>query len=311
MSKETKVLILENIPCWYKLRWETKRCGIVLAIHRETLSLMEERLRKSRLVELVARECGLDGELFAPFNPNPNADIWGFGGAIHSLGERGEFREFAVPFPKVRTKTSATCTKCDGSLQNQHGFECLFCNGTGTQHVFNWHEGYRVGASIALVLHALQFPDTETSSGDYHLTQITLNIGREQHGICADVSPVLCTFLNVPRPEIHEAMIADAQQVMQQAHTRIFGRERYSRECRALLHDGQLIFDCPGDACGFYTTDSRSHYQRAVGCQMSDHNVDHAGQSLTLLAGFASFLGSVDQYLRGTYHIEKEKSAVA
>ncbi len=297
-TKEAKVLTLENMSCWYKMRWDSERCGVIFSIHRDAMPWLQERLQKSRLTEILAEECDLDGELFVRFNGDMSQPTCGFGDALQNIGIHGEFCEFLASYPCVRKDTSAVCTECGGTLKTEHGFDCFSCDKTGRTHVHDWHEGYRVGASIALVIHALQYPDIETTSGDYQLAQVCLGIGRDRHGIASDVSPVLCTFLNVPHKK-HAAMVSTAQKAMQQAHERIFGKEQYSRDCRASLHNGQLLFDCPGSACGFYTTDSRCCYLDGHGCQMSDHNVDQPGQSLTLLAGFASFLGSVDAHLSG------------
>jgi|GEM_PF-1995085 len=308
-KKEIKVLTLENIACWYKLRWDSNRCGVVFSIHKSAVAWVEDRLRRSRLVTMIEQECGLN-DLFNSFNPNlQEGKSCGFGGAIEPIDPRGDFFEFVVPYPQVRKQTGRVCVECSGTGENQlYDGGCFHCRKTGREYVYDWHEGYRVSASVALLFNTLQFPDEETLSGDYQLAEVSFLVEKTRFGIGADVSPTLCTFLNVPRPDIHDSMRESSCKDMNEAHLRIFGRELHKNECRASLReDGHLGFVCPGDACGFYTTDSRDGYSRCLGCKMSDHNVDQPGQLLTLLAGFASFLGSVDRFLSGTYSINPKK----
>lgn len=287
------------MPCWYKLRWHKEQCGVVIAMHDDIVVEVEHRLTGSHLVKLVAKSCGLDGDMFSAFKDNLREGILGFGGALKSLGVHGLFHEFVAPYPRVRKPTGKVCTECGGSQQSEYGGDCLYCDRTGKEYVHDWNEGYRVGASIALILNILQFPDTEITSDDYQLAQMLFQVGRQRNGIGADVSPVLCTFLNTASTKVCTSICKEAQETMNAAHLRIFGEERYKATCRAALDAGSLQFDCPGDACGFFTTDSRENYRRSSGCQMSDHNVDQPGQALTLLAGFASLWGSVDRHLSG------------
>ncbi len=308
-----KVLVLENMNCWYKVRWDKERCGVVISVHHEFLLQMEDVLRRSKIVAIIADEIGLTGQLFAPWSSDVRSQAFGFGGAIISLGKQGDFYEYAVPYPKVKKVTSEACVECGGTgRDNERDSDCFHCE-KGKKYVYDWHEGYRIGGSLVLLMHALEFPDSETTSGDYQLAEIQLIIGGAgRHGIGATLSPVACTFLNT-RTSLHEAMCENAHRAMKQAHERIFGRDKYSNRFGAGLRseDGQLIFDCPGDACGLYTTNSREAYLGGRGCQMSCHNVDQVGQTLMLLAGLASVLGQIDQVLSGGYTLPRETMEVS
>ncbi|HZS43200.1 MAG TPA: hypothetical protein VFA52_03225 [Candidatus Paceibacterota bacterium] len=278
---DIKLIRHENIPCWYELGWKEKDLSITLSLHRETIEAIKSKFTNSALISRLRKELKLK-KFEGDFNGN-----FGFGGSLIRRDERQDFVDFAIKLPKIHIVTDEICPKCKGKKENEHGMDCIDCAKTGKKTDIVWDEADNTSASLTVLLSELQYPTWQTSSSKPQLLTVFTITRHEAHGgsLGGEYSSSLCSWLGsragLHLPEVEKAMYKAYVEMMTDAYV-----DDYRFRATVESADGWLNISCPGDGCGLHPADG--WLRKGHGYEWACHNVDHAGQQLTLIAGLAA-----------------------
>lgn len=284
--KEIKILIRENIPCWYELSWRKTKPAVILRVHKDFIknaeSIPDENPWTADLKEKFK---------FANFVGSLNGNF-GFDNAFVRRGERKEFVEFVVEIPRIKQKTGKSCPHCNGSGRDDLlERKCDWCRGTGIEHINDWKPVYAVSASFTVFFTFSFHPEEETSSSLIQLMTVRTITRGDMHGgsIGGKFSVPLCNWMDSLR-EKGESDIIEMVEAMQIAHRRMWGRlepyRKWDFRASVAYEGGWLNTSCPGDACGLHPTHMGP--QKGSGYEFDCHNVDTPAQQLELIASLAA-----------------------
>ncbi len=278
-----KMIIYENIPCWYEFSWQEKEPAIILRIHQNFIANLNVNLQNSPFVKSL-----LEDFKFKDFSGDFNGDI-GFNQAFKHKGEKDGFVEFLVSVPKVKEETAKKCPHCKGSgKEKPYPGKCIHCGGTGKEYITDWSLATAVSASFTIFTALLRLSEKDTSAVLPQLFTFKTITHKDIHGgsLSGDISISLCKWLG-SFSEGEE--ISEMVQAMKIAYGYMFGGLKSFDEpsFRAYIRKGgRFTADCPGDACGLHPSDWYIH--EGKGYEFSCHNVDTPMQQITLLAGLAA-----------------------
>ena len=91
---KVKMLIKENIPCWYELSWNAEMPAIILKIHKDFIK--HRNIKLGNLTGIV--DFNKNFSYFGDFKSDFRGDI-GFDGVFRHYGEDIEFIKFAIDIP--------------------------------------------------------------------------------------------------------------------------------------------------------------------------------------------------------------------
>lgn len=278
---ELKLIVFENVPCWYELSWDKDELGIILRINKKFIENLNFDLEKSPIVKSLMKNLELIN-----FSGDFSADI-GFDSVFKRIGEKDGFIEFMVKIPQVKKETGKKCKDCNGSGINEDlGRECLFCEGTGEEHIMDWKAIEKISASFTVFTTFLMYCKVETDAPYYQLLTVQTITTREMHGgsLGGGISIPMHNWL---RSFDDMCEIPEMLQAMKTAYNQMVGLRDYHKfSFNAYVNSGKFITSCPGDACGLHP--SNWHADKDEGYEFDCHNVDSAIQQLTLLAGLVA-----------------------
>lgn len=277
----TKMLVYENICCWYELIWQEYPPGIGLRIHKEFIENHKVDFEKSPRAKFFAESLKIPD-----FGGNFNGNI-GFGGILKYKGEKDGFIDFVAEIPQIKKKTNKKCGDCKGTGKKRHypDEKCLFCGGTGQEWTMDWNEVSQISASFTVLTGWLRFCETETSVAYPQLLTVH-TITQEGMGggsLSGDISIPMHNWLKSLGESVE---LTDAMRAMEIAHNKMYGLSEYARyRFNAYTSDGKFIVNCPGDACGLHP--SGWYENKEQGFEFSCHNVDTPMQQIMLLSALA------------------------
>ena len=274
-----KLLIRENIPCWYELSFSKQTPGILLRLHNDFLAASEIP-QSPPITDHYKEEFG-----FKNFGLNFQTDI-GFEGALKFHGEKGDFHEYLIPLPKVLKQTNQRCGLCEGSGKDWAKDECFSCRGTDKQVVPDYTCAYVISATLSILTDFLCLLEKPTRSRLPQLLNLQVICQQGMHGgsLGGEYSIPLVQWLvaqgsHKKVPEMVSAMRTSWTYMMEDKDDLLKFRASID------YPNGWLNVDCPGDACGLHPM--RDIYSNN-GYEFTCHNVDTPAQQLTLIAGLAA-----------------------
>lgn len=293
VNMKIRLILYENIPCWYEISWQEYPPALILAIHKEFIESKKDiDLENIPISKSLATDLHLQ-----PFKGNFETNI-GYGGVFRRIGteEKNDFMRYATEIPQVKKTTRGKCKDCKGTGKcswNDEG-ECLWCGGTGKDWYMDWSGVNAISASLTVLTTWLHYCEIDTSAAFPQLLIVDTITKNGMHGgsLGGDISIPMYDYL---RSLGERVRFPKAIQAMITAHSKMVGgNEFYSSNFNAYAEKGHFIINCPGDACGLHPSDWYKH--EGNGYEFSCHNVDSAIQQITLLAGLATLHDMVRDY---------------
>lgn len=278
-----KMIMRENVPCWYGLVFKEDPPSIGLRIHEEFIENKKVDFEKAPMIKFLAESLRIPN-----FRGNFNKDI-GFGGILKHTGDKDGFVEFMAKIPKVKKQTNRKCTDCEGTGKRKWGDqdeECLFCEGSGLQWIMDWKDTTAISASFTVLTGWLRFCEIETFAFYPQLLTVQTITEEGPHGgsLSGEISIPMRNWLESLG---ERAELSEMTRVMKIAYDRMFGlRDLNMYRFDAYATNGRFIANCPGDACGLHPSDW--YARKEEGYEFSCHNVDSPAQQITLLAALAA-----------------------
>lgn len=286
-------LIREEVPCWYDLSWDNKRCSIILKIHKDFVTSLDWMGSKSPIVEEMKEEFE-----FESFSSDFSKNL-GFDDVFKFEKETEHFYSYLIEMP---SPSIAPCETC--SLQMEFDFPdqfsdilCPECWGRKQRIDTDWQTAYAISATFTIFFFLPYNPAENPVSFTYpQLINIQTCTLRDMHGGSLSGGYLYPTgkWLASHKPgfeitSIKEAMISAYEKMHHEK------QDDMNRICnfKATIdyENGWLNTSCPGDACGLHP--ERSPPNNEFGYRFSCHNVDTPFQQLTLLTGLAALCDEV------------------
>jgi hypothetical protein len=292
---------LDRVPRKYHLRWDSNLKAIVIQVHRDCLRFVKNIPRKAPLIENVIQTHKLD-TLFDSFSGDLSGDSFGFNHALRKMRDDGEYIEFIVSLPEIKIQTPLVCQDCAGTGKGidgcREGEKCLYCVGEGMRHAHNWRSAYAVTSSLGLLFMILDVGE-DTSAKEFQDVTISMTAQHGQHGSsiegCFGID--FLDYVSSNPFELKNIILENTVDAMSAASRKMFLDASAHARCtiRIDCNSSSIGFTVPGDACGIST----DFYGRrpGEGRRFTCHNMDSPLQSLTLLAGLASFVGQASFYI--------------
>jgi len=293
---ETKSILFKPIPAWYNIVWGSADHLFHIEIHKEAIVQLPILRRDMPLIQSITEEFGFGNELFDTFCGDLSKGKFGFNDQIRLVAEQDQFLDFAIKPPTIRIISHEACEHCgdSGKDENTGTGRCLYCEGRGRKMEWDWREAHLANVSLALLLFILDTPpEVDTSSTYDQIATVETGWARERHFISGHISKKAFEVLKRGA----QKFVPKAKKAMIEADAMMMGKinfhDDYSFRARI---DDNFILECPGQACGVYTTDgARRDLSSLRAIDYHCHNVDSPIQTLTLLAGLSAFFGGVRQ----------------
>ncbi|MDP2946315.1 MAG: hypothetical protein Q8N61_02580 [bacterium] len=292
MEHQFKRITRDSIPCWYELSWQKKEPAIILRVHRD---FVESAVPIKQDAPIVI---GLkEGFGFKKFTGSLNENF-GFDDTLEIQAPKDKFTEFLIRIPEIKKLTKKKCRSCGGTGKGEFRADekCFSCNGKGKEIYYDFKQAETISASLTVFFTLTMYcgDEKETSSSIPQLLTVQTITQRNMHGgsLWGEYSLHLRKWL-ASLWQDGCAPIPEMSRVMQTAYTKMFGPSDYIKDYnfRASVDYewGWLNVDCPGDACGLHPEHGAEYDMKyGRGYKFSCHNVDNAGQQITLLAGLAA-----------------------
>lgn len=280
-----KMIIYENVPCWYMLLWQEDPPSIGLRIHKEFIEKQKVDFEKAPMVKFLAENLRIPA-----FSGNFDKDI-GFGGILKNKGEKDGFIEFLAEIPQIKKKTDKKCDDCEGTGKRKWDQDeyCLFCGGSGHEWTIYWKDAFAISASFTVLTKWLKYREIETSSPYLQLLVVQTITEEGMHGgsLSGDISIPMRNWLESLGERVE---LSEMTRAMKIAYDRMFGlRDCNQYGFNAYAANGRFIANCQGDACGLHPSDWYARKEEGYG--FSCHNVDSPVQQITLLAALGALHG--------------------
>lgn len=275
---EYKDLTRETLPCWSKLSWMPAPAIISIWIHDDLIHPLDSLQSDHHVVAPLLT--------YGPFMNNTHE--WGIDGTLkRSLKTDDGFHGFHLEIPLVHLATG-TCPHCEGNIEDDLGFECLYCNKTGIQTEFDWKTLHAMSASVSLLTTFVNefAPEIDTPAPTPQLLSFTTHTQDMLYDLSGTYSEMLVNWFR----QIGPCLLEEAVQAMRETHRVLFGTlEDYNdNEFRAQItsDSGWLNIAAPGNACSLNPV--QLDIPKEGGYEFSPHNMDSPLQQITLLAGLAA-----------------------
>ncbi len=273
-----KIILHENIPCWYELSYQEIPPSLILRIHKEFIASKNVSFKDAQIVKHFKKE-------FNPpdFQEDFSKDI-GFGGVFKYKGEKDNFIEYQIGIPQVKKLTGKKCKECGGTgYREEVDMDCLYCD-NGKEWTMDWSEVNKISATFTVLTSWLMYPEIDTTCPYPQLMTLQTTTQNGMHGgsLNGDCSIPFRTYLE----SLGEIQLSEVVEATKSAYKKMMmWREFHEYDFNAYLSKGRFVINCPGDACGLHPSDWYSF--KNEGFEFSCHNVDSAVQQLTLIVGLA------------------------
>lgn len=272
-----KIILHENIPCWYELSYQEFPLSLILRIHKEFITNKNVSFKDAPIVKHFKKEFKLPD-----FQEDFFKDI-GFGGVFKYKSERDNFVEYQISIPQVKKFTGKKCKECDGTgYQKEMDMDCLYCD-HGKEWTMDWSEVTKISATFTVLTGWLMYPEIDTTCPYPQLMTLQTAIQNGMHGgsLNGDCSIPFRAYLE----SLGKIRLPDVTEAMKSVYRKMVGmRELQEYSFEAWVKE-KFVINCPGDACGLHPSDWHSF--KDEGFEFSCHNVDSAIQQLTLIVGLA------------------------
>ncbi|MBU0620118.1 hypothetical protein KJ992_01065 [Patescibacteria group bacterium] len=293
--------IKENVvPCCYELSYDLMANApkIILRIHESIIKYCAI-LKSEPIVKEFMNDFG-----FQTFNINFNSKHLGFDGALENNGTSKDFAELSVLLPLVKKNTDENCHWCNGTGEDQcdDSIECMSCNGSCKEHVYDYDLAYKISASLTVLFDLLNSLTLQSTSFFPQLLTVQTMTIKNAHGgsLNGQFSYILVQWL-----QCNDHKIIAICEAVKNAYEYMYGSKyQYPGDNFRLRVDktGWFIMDCPGGRCGIYPTQNTMFkLSQNSGYDFTSHNVDNPMQQLSILAGLAALHDQV----RATYYAIK------
>jgi len=278
-----KLIILEDMPCWYELSFVKETPALLLRVHEDFIKDKGAISENAPIVKNFKERFG-----FKKFSGDFGRDF-GFEGVFKSRGVKDGFYEFMIEIPKVKKDSGKKCGYCEGSGEDRFlARKCLFCNGKGKEYIYDWQNAYAISASFTTFSVFAHFYQGNTSCLNLQLLFVETITDKNMHGgsLFGMYSIPLVKWLGSFGKH---AIMVEMQEAMKITYFHMFGKDDYLKhEFIAYVADntGWLNVSCPGNACGL--NPQSGYIEKDNGYEFSCHNVDTPMQQITLLAGLAA-----------------------
>ncbi|HEY1036974.1 MAG TPA: hypothetical protein VGE62_00140 [Candidatus Paceibacterota bacterium] len=295
-----KTIEYEDIPRWYHLFWDRQAEGLFIRVHRFFLE-------KSEFKNWGPYFKGWDEKpsflpLFDRCEPRLGQAFFGINDSIALVAQDAEWLTYRIKIPRVCFKSNSICARCLGKGKRDfYGDVCYSCDGKGTDTFLDSMQIDEVCYSLAVFLTALKFPlkDCDVDTPHKQLFTVTSMAKATSHGhsVGGYASPEFLRFLESLSMSYDDWVnLPSAVEVMKMVHCRLFGKVHAFDRFACYTRGGQIILDCPGDACQIHTEpDRRIGCGQGVG--ITCHNLDSAMQQLMLLAGMGEVTSLYDDWV--------------
>ena len=281
-----KVLHLDNMSRWYALWWDTAEKCLFIKIYRHFINAFEYP-DLARLFWTLENEGGED--LFTKCETRLGQRTFGYGQHIQQTSEDTKTITYKITIPQILFETGKACQECGGTGERSEGQRCIWCNGTKREKVHVWKNANQLCESLQVLFSALYFhQEVETDSKEYQWFTVTAGIGDRGCYLGGELSPAFVDLLrSKSRSRLELKEVTDAQM---SAFEQMMGASRlYDRYCfNAWLDNGNLVINCPGDACGIHPSPSVQNIHSGCGVEITCHNLDSPHQLITLLCGWGA-----------------------
>ncbi len=296
----------EDIPRWYHLFWDRRRKGLMIRVHRFFLENHEFRDYNPYFKGLYDKPSFLP--LFDKYESRLGQQYFGINDSISLIERDEEWMTYQIKIPSVVHWSNFVCTRCEGTRKRQpeehYDEDCYWCNGTGKEKNLDYIQISEVCFSLSIFLRALEFPldDKEIKTPYKQLFTLSSISRAEAHGhsVGGYASPEFERFLESfsTSPEVC-VEFPTAVSVMKEVHERMFCESRKFTRFGCYTRGGQIVLDCPGDACQIHTEGNRS-VGSGRGEGITCHNLDNSMEQLTLLSGMAEISSLYDDWFDST-----------
>jgi len=287
--RDFKTLTWDILPCWYELSWDAEHVGIILRVHQDFINTVKPIPSDARIFEGYEEVFG-----FTDFQTGFDKDF-GFDNSFLRLGEKDGFVEFFIKIPAIKFITAETCDDCNGSGHDEfRDGKCFHCNGTGKVVRYRYQEAQKISATFSVFFMLARGTKHETSAKIPQLMTVVTSTRPGMHGgaMGGEFSIPLTKWLCSVGSAGGQVEILAVSEAMARAWDHMYELGELDRYyTRAWVADeyGWLNTQCPGNATGLAAEWNSGHdVKEGKGYRFSGHNVDTAGQQLTLLAGLAA-----------------------
>lgn len=303
-----KFIMQQDIPRWYHLFWDRESRGLMIRVHRFFLENHEFKDYKPYFKGLYDKPRYLP--LFDRYESRLGQQFFGINDSISLVERDDEWMTYQIKIPSVIHKSNFVCTRCEGMGKRQpleiYYEDCYSCDGTGKEKTLDYVQISEVCFSLSIFLRALEFPlddkDIETPYKQL-FTLISISEAKAHgHSVGGYASPeferFLESFSTSPEDYVEFQSVAC---VMKEVHERMFcGPSKFTR-FGCYTRGGQVVLDCPGDACQIHTEGNRSVGSRR-GEGITCHNLDNSMEQLMLLSGMAEISSLYDDWFASTFN---------
>lgn len=251
----------ENIPAWYEIGVRNKT-DIVVRTHRKIVPVLEQKMvGRAPLIESLRKELKL------PEFIGPTEKQWGFGQIIAREEDGPDWVSMKCSLPVIERKRDSQRVEDWG-----------------------WDEAYVVSASLETLFRALDWMENEVETS-YALPQLLtiaeFNTREGTNGgqLSVKIGKAMGPWLErQPDNSEGEKMVVAMMDV--DSHMFPFRSSPRYRFSVRFHHSRNMVFKCPGNACGLYPEGSSDPNE--TGFMLYPHNTDNPHQQLMLLAGVAA-----------------------
>ncbi len=222
---------------------------------------------------------------------------FGFGDSIKRISEDEIWLTYQIQIPQIRFETGATCNECHGTGFRFFGEEtdesehCFHCDGTKKKMVAEWENGRKICQTLSALFSILEFPlEKDASSPEKQYFSIVTGLADRGCYLGGQMSPSFINLLRLLSKKGEHYELQPVIEAMKEVHKKMFMsvRNYHKHSFKAWVLDGNLVIDCPGDACGIHPSPYVGDIRDGYGTEFTCHNLDHVDQLLTLLSGLAA-----------------------
>lgn len=239
--------------------------------------------------------------LFDTYEPRLGQSSFGINSRIKLINEDDQWMTYLIEIPSMVHKSNFACMRCGGKGGKSYREKCADCKGTGRERILDYNQVEEVCYSLAVFLSALHFPiesgDTDTPYKQLFTLTSICEWKAHGHSVGGYASPEFLRFLESMSLSSNELVkLPSVTAVMRTVHkvieTELHRFDRFSCYTRR----GQIILDCPGNACQIHTEPDR-RFGSGTGDNIVCHNLDTGMQQLTLLSGMGELSSLYDDWI--------------
>ncbi|MCK5539073.1 MAG: hypothetical protein KAI79_19785, partial [Bacteroidales bacterium] len=156
-------LTREKVPCWYDLSWDSKRCSIILKVHKEFVASLDWMGSKIPIAEEMKEEFSFKS-FSSDFSKN-----FGFDDAFKFEEETKDFFSYLIEMPNPSITPCETCSlqmEFD-FLESNLDFLCLECRGRKKIINTDWQKAYAISATLTIFFFLPYDPFEKPTSSKY------------------------------------------------------------------------------------------------------------------------------------------------